>query len=71
MPKTITPKRPRCTNFSPNEENTLVAFAVKHASVLESKKSDRDVCEAKKKAWSQIHKQFVAATDSVREVNRN
>ncbi|CAI6343200.1 unnamed protein product [Macrosiphum euphorbiae] len=68
MPKTLTPKRPRCTNFTPGEENTLVALAVKHASVLESRKSDQDVWVAKTEAWSQIQKQFIAATGNVRDV---
>jgi len=47
MPKAITPKQPRCTIFSPGEENTLMALAIKHTSVLESRKSDHDVWEAK------------------------
>lgn len=71
MPKTITPKRPRCTNFSPGEENTLVALAVKHASILESRKSDHDVWEAKTEAWSHIQKLFIASTANVRDVSRN
>ncbi|XP_008180704.1 uncharacterized protein LOC103308681 [Acyrthosiphon pisum] len=67
MPKT-TPKRPRCTNFTPGEENTLVALAVKHATVLECRKSDHDVWGAKTEAWSQIQKQFIASTGKVRDV---
>lgn len=67
----MTSKRPRCTNFSPGEEKTLVALAIKHSSVLESKKSDHDVWEAKTAAWSQIQKQFIASTGNVRAVSRN
>lgn len=64
-------KRARCINFSAFEENTLVDLAVKHSSVLECKKSDHDVWEAKNTTWKQIQADFVAATGNNRDVSRN
>lgn len=64
-------KRARCTNFSAIEENTLVALAVKHSSVLECKKSDHDIWESKNAAWRQIQEEFIAATGNNREVSRS
>lgn len=64
-------KRARCSNFSAFEKITLVDLAVKHSSVLECKKSDHDVWEAKNTSWKQIQANFVAATGNNRDVSRN
>ncbi|XP_022161484.1 uncharacterized protein LOC111027418 [Myzus persicae] len=61
-------KRPRCTNFSATEENTLVELAAKYSSVLECKKSDHDVWQSKIAIWMKIQEQFTATTGSLREV---
>lgn len=59
-------KRPRCSNFSATEENTLVELAAKHASVLECKKSDHDIWQAKNVVWKKIQDQFTVTTGSKR-----
>ncbi|XP_060873307.1 uncharacterized protein LOC132947127 [Metopolophium dirhodum] len=61
-------KRPRCTNFSATEENTLVELAAKYSNVLECKKSDHDVWQSKIAVWMKIQEQFTATTGSLREV---
>jgi len=62
-------KRPRCTNFSATEENTLVELAAKYSNVLECKKSDHDVWQSKIAIWIKIQEQFTATTGSLREVS--
>jgi len=51
-------KRPRCSNFSATEENTLVELAAKICYVLECKKSDHDVWQSKIAIWIKIKKLY-------------
>jgi len=64
-------KRPRCSNFSSTEENTLVELAAKYANVLECKKSDHDIWQSKIAVWMKIQEEFTATTGSSREVSSN
>lgn len=61
-------KRIRCSNFTAFEVTTLVSLGVKHSKVLECKKSDHNIWEAKTNVWKQIQEKFTAATANNREV---
>nr|XP_014092630.1 uncharacterized protein LOC106619160 [Bactrocera oleae] len=51
-------KRNRLPNFTPAEESFLLSLAHKHVNVIESKLTDGQIWEEKRKAWENIDIEF-------------
>lgn len=51
-------KRIRASNFNGVEEDTLIQCVLRHATIIENKKTDACTLKEKLRAWDEIENEF-------------